>query len=370
MESMRETLAVKDKLAAAEGRVSDLISRLDSVSDDASRAKGEIHRTLSDVWNVVDLLGKDRCGIVVEKSRVAQKKAESRVSELEEEVGVHIKDIEDLKIRLVASGESISSLKKEIEAERSRRVTIDGEASGLRDKLHWAKIVSNETENYQQVAERLQKLLVVLSERTILLNRISTMVSDSHEGFHDWQNEVKSLSVLVRKAERQFTGNRHSDAVDGLNRQIADLQLLLQNSLTSKYDLQRERDRLRTRLGSTDDRASRYNIEYATIDAVREPIVRHNDSPRNWFSWIIFFIVSIGTGIVGTAMLNYINPKPDAVARPAPNLQNFGFAPVSPGLESFRVTPRSNAPSLSPLTFVGNPTGSTPGSKNSTPRRY
>lgn len=371
IDSSKETLAIKNKLATAEGRVSDLISRLDSVSDDASRAKSEIHNTLLEVWNVVDLLGKDQCGTVVEKVRVAQKKAESRVSQLEEEVRVHMKDIEDLKVRLGESADVISSLNKEIKAERTRREAVESEARDLRDKLHWAKTVSNETEKYEQVAERLQKLLVVVSERTILLNRISTMIFDAHEGFKDWQDEIKSLSVLVRKTERQFTGNYKSDAIDGLNRQIADLQLRLKNSLTSKHDVQRERDQLRTKLSGVEDKSSKRNIDYASGETLREPIIRQNDSKGSWIGWITFIIMSVGTGIVGTVMFNYWNQRPETTVPAAPAEQKFGFPSISPGQGGARVSPIQGAPSMSPLTFGDNPSGQkTPGSKNSTPRRY
>lgn len=372
VDTSKETLAIKDKLATAEGRVSDLISRLDSVSDDASRAKGEIHATLLEVWNVVDLLGKDQCGTVVEKARVAQKKAEARVTELEEEVHGHMKDIEDLKLRLAESADSINSVHKEVKAERSRRETAESEARDLRDKLHWAKAVSNETEKYEQVAERLQKLLHVVSERTILLNRLSTMVTDAHDGFLDWQNEIKALSVLVRKSERQFTGSYKSDAIDGLNRQIADLQLRLKNSLTSRHDVQRERDQLRSKLTSAEDKSSRRNIEYATGDGIREPIIRRADSSTSWIGWVTFIIMSIGTGIVGTVMLNYWNQRPEAGQFASPNEQKFGFQSSSPGQGgTVRVSPRTGGPSMSPLTFVDNPVGQkTPSSKNSTPRRY
>lgn len=371
LDTSKETLAIKDKLATAEGRVSDLISRLDSVSDDASRAKGEIHATLLEVWNVVDLLGKDQCGTVVEKARVSQKKAEGRVSELEEEVRVHLKDIEDLKVRLAESADTVNSLHKEIKAERSRRESVESESRDLRDKLHWAKTVSNETEKYEQVAERLQKLLVVVSERTILLNRLSTMITDAHDGFIDWQNEIKSLSVLVRKSERQFTGSYRNDAIDGLNRQIADLQLRLKNSLTSRHDIQKERDQLRSKLSSVEDKSSRRNIEYATGDVIREPIIRRSDSNTNWIGWVTFIIMSIGTGIVGTVMLNYWNQKPEVGQAASPNDQKYGFPSVSPGQGSTRMSPRVGGPSMSPMTFVDNPIGQkTPSSKNSTPRRY
>lgn len=63
--AMMDVQNVRVKLSMAEERVKALISKLDAVSEDASRARLEIHSTLLEAWNIVDLLGKDRCGDAV-----------------------------------------------------------------------------------------------------------------------------------------------------------------------------------------------------------------------------------------------------------------------------------------------------------------
>jgi len=65
VKSAMEAQNVRVKLSAAEERVKSLVSKLDAVSEDASRARLEIHSTLLEAWNIVDLLGKDRCGDAV-----------------------------------------------------------------------------------------------------------------------------------------------------------------------------------------------------------------------------------------------------------------------------------------------------------------
>lgn len=367
-EQNRETLAIKNKLATAEGRVSDLISRLDTVSNDASRAKGEIHNTLMEVWKVVDLLGRDQCGAVVDKVRVAQKNAEARVSSLQDENRQHMKDIENLKLRIAKDSDTLTSLKTEINAERSRREGSESEVRELRDKLHWANIMSNETKTYELVAERLQNLLVIVSERTLLLNRISTMFTDAHQGFEDWQKEIQALTGLVRDSERDFASGFQGAAVDGFQRQVKDLETRLKNAETARDEMRRQRDDARNKLVKFDEKAARRNA--AHISGIREPVIRRNDGDNSWFGWLTFGVVSCGTGIVAATLLGLWTNRAenaDDVAG-ADERTNFGFTPTG---HDARTSPTAGAPSMSPLTYVNQDSGSkTPGSRNSTPRRY
>lgn len=374
VEQSKETLTIKNKLATAEGRVSDLISRLDSVSDDASRAKGEIHNTLMEVWKVVDLLGRDQCGAVVDKVRIAQKKAEARVVEFQEEIRDHQKETESLKLQMAKRGDVIASLQTEVKAERSRRETLEAESRDLRDKLHWANAVSNETEKYQLVADRLQNLLVIVSERTILLNRISTMMTDAHSGFNDWQKEIHSLTGLVRQSDRDFAGGYHGAAVDGFKRQISDLETRLRNAVSTKKDLMSQRDDLRHKLTSAGDDFSRSTVSsISTPGKTRERIVRRTDSSGNWVGWLTFGLVSCCTGAL--VVVTYMGLRPPladvGVEQVGDAHGKFGgFPSTSPGRASGHASP-AGAPSMSPLTYVNPGSGSrTPGSRGSTPRRF
>lgn len=78
-ESVVEAQNVRVKLATAEERVKALASKLDAVSEDASRARLEIHSTLLEAWNIVDTLGRDRCGDAVLEVRMCVLK-EDRIS--------------------------------------------------------------------------------------------------------------------------------------------------------------------------------------------------------------------------------------------------------------------------------------------------
>lgn len=366
----KETLAIKNKLATAEGRVSDLISRLDTVSNDASRAKSEIHNTLMEVWKVVDLLGRDQCGDVVDKVRVAQKSAESKVASLQDENRRQLKDIEHLKLHVAKKDDSLTSLQTELKAERARREGLEGEARELRDKLHWANIMSNESKTYELVAERLQNLLVVVSERTQLLNRISTMFNDAHQGSDEWQKEIQALTELVRDSERDFASGYQGAAVDGFKRQMKELETRLRNAEVTRDEMRVQRDDARSKLGKFDDKSARRTLSQSA--GFREPVVRRGERENSWFGWLTFGVVSCGTGVVAATLLSLWTNRTDNPDNPigADEQTTFGFTPTSARADS-RTPPATGAPSMSPLTYVNQGSASrTPGSKNSTPRRY
>lgn len=358
-----ETLSIKNKLANAEGKVSDLISRLDAVSGDATRAKNEIHSTLMEVWKIVDLLGRDRCGDVVDKVRVSQKKAEVRVTELQEETRVHLKDIEGLKLKLVKSGDSTTSLQTEIKAERSRRETLETEARELRDKLHWASAVTNETQKYELVAERLQDLLVVVTERTKLLTRVLTLVGDAQNGFSEWKGEIESLTSLVRDAERDFSGDYQNTAVQGLRRQTEDLERRLKEATKGRETMADERNMLRRSMETLQDKLSSAG-SLMRGKSQRERIIVQSDHGTSMLGVVTLCILSLCTGAVAVFLVS--SQGRDVNVPPPQSADKYGFTPTSS-----RTSPGFQSAAPSPMQYANPSSASrTPGSRGSTPRRY
>lgn len=359
----RETLDIRNKLATAEGRVGDLISRLDSVSDDASRAKSEIHNTLMEVWKVVDLLGRDRCGEVVDKVRRSQKKAESKLTEQQDAINLHLRTIEELKLNMAKSGDSLSSLRTEMSTEKRRREALETEARELRDKLHWASAVSNETEKYALVAERLQNLLVTVTERTQLLSRILTMVSESHNGFAEWRNEIESLTKIVRDAERDFSGGYQSAAMEGLRRQGAELEKKLKDALKAREVLTDEKNTLRRSIEALQNKATSAGMMF-TGGGGRRNGQKDKIFVRTGRGWGTLGIVSMCMmslcmgAIISFFMSNLREDKAEAVE------PKQGFTPTTA-----RTSPGLQGSANTPLQYV-NGVSRTPGSKGSTPRKY
>lgn len=359
----KETLTIKNKLAKAEGRVGDLISRLDSVQDDATRTKDEIHSTLLEVWKIVDMLGQDRCGEVVDKVRITQKKAENKVIELQEEVSVHLKDIEGLKLQHVQHGDSYKSLQKEITTERSRRELLEAETRELRDKLHWASAVSNETQAYEVVAERLQGLFVVVNERTQLLQRILTMVADSHSGFNDWRAEIDTLTKLVRDAERDFSGGYQSAAVEGMRKHSLDLEKRLKDALRVKESATYERNSLQKTIDGLQKKITNSPFNFAKT---RDRIIVQAEGGTSAIGVITLCVISLCTGAVAVFFLGLWQNNRDISADDT--AEPYDFTPTasrtSPGFSQ-------NSVGRSPLEYSNTGSASkTPASRGSTPRRY
>ncbi|CAN8068073.1 unnamed protein product [Agarophyton chilense] len=362
-----ETIAIKNKLDTAQGKVSDLISRLDSVSDDATRAKNEIHSTLVEVWKIADMLGQDRCGEVVEKFRAEKQKAQNKITELQEELNSHLKDTEALKLTVVKLQEANTGLQTEIKTERSRRDGLEIETRELRDKLHWANAVANETHKYELVAERLQSLHVVVNERTQLLKRIESMVSESHHGSAEWLGEIESLTNIIRDAERDFAGGYQNAAVQGLKRQSEELERRLREALKSKESLAVEKSTLQKSIDSLQTKmkrgASTFSFGKKDADVVYRPVPSSSNEGQTWVGTLTLCILSVCTGAVLVFLLS--NWQQNKEIETPVGVDKYGFSPSSSA-----TTPGFNRTSVSPLQYVNSANSKTPASIGSTPRRY
>eukprot|EP00178_Gracilaria_changii_P016867 TRINITY_DN48325_c0_g1_i1.p1 TRINITY_DN48325_c0_g1~~TRINITY_DN48325_c0_g1_i1.p1 ORF type:complete len:418 (+),score=101.90 TRINITY_DN48325_c0_g1_i1:78-1256(+) len=360
-----ETIAIKNKLDTAQGKVSDLISRLDSVSDDATRAKNEIHSTLVEVWKIADMLGQDRCADVVEKSRAEKQKANAKINQLTEEVSMHLRDIEALKLAVVKLTDSSAALQTEINAERARRETLEAEARELRDKLHWANAVANETQKYEVVAERLQALFVVVNERTQLLKRLEGMISEAHMGFSDWRAEIESLTHIIRDAERDFAGGYQNAAVKALKRQAEELQRKLHDAVKSKQSLSMEKNSLQKSFDSLQSKfkagASGLSFAKSGVDVTYRTGTSGGEG-ATWVGTLTLCILSVCTGAVLVFLLSNWQQNKELET---PRGEKFGFTPTSS-----TTTPGFVRGSVSPLQYVNSANSKTPASRGSTPRRY
>lgn len=265
----RETEAIKSKLEKAESHVRELIRQLDSFTLDASNAKAEIHSSLMETWQNVEHLARDRCGSEIEIIRVAQRKAESRVAELEDEARLSAKQLEDLNLRISKASNSESTLKAEITTERGRREEVESEVRELRDKLHWVSAVANETKAYELVAERLQSLRVVVSERSHLTQRIYQLLQDHNNGFDDWRSEIEALAQLVRDASDGYqVGSAGSN--EAQLKRIDELEKRLREAHRARDDAITERNALRAsydKLHASKVTSARYTTDRLVYDS-------------------------------------------------------------------------------------------------------
>eukprot|EP00172_Hildenbrandia_rubra_P000318 Plantae.Rhodophyta-Hildenbrandia_rubra.ctg11482.p1 GENE.Plantae.Rhodophyta-Hildenbrandia_rubra.ctg11482~~Plantae.Rhodophyta-Hildenbrandia_rubra.ctg11482.p1 ORF type:complete len:383 (-),score=95.15 Plantae.Rhodophyta-Hildenbrandia_rubra.ctg11482:709-1857(-) len=241
----RDTATIKQKLKNAEQRVRDLATKLDTVSSDAGRAKQEIHSTLLEAWKVVELLGQDRCGEVGEKYRKAQLKAEGKVVELMEEVKANGKEIEGLKLELVRRDNLDSGLRTELDGERSRRQSLEAEVADLKDKLHWASAIGNDSRSYEVVAEKMDSLNVIMNQRINNLAKIQEMIVEEHKNYVEWKNEMSQVAQIVKDAERDFVQEARGAATESMKRYTENIERRLKEAVSSRDTLQTEMSRLR-----------------------------------------------------------------------------------------------------------------------------
>lgn len=244
-DTIKEKELIKSRLEGTEARVRSLLADLETFSSTASKAKAEIHTSLLETWTNVEHLARDRCGTELETVRTTQRKAEARVADLQDELRQAAHETENLKLSISKSSNTETHFKTELGAERSRREEVEAEVHELRDKLHWASATANETQTYDLVAERLEALLLVVSERSQMMQRVLTMVSDHHAGYEDWRVELSTLGEMVRDANKGFSGGQESAASDAQARRVSDLERRLKDAQRSRDDAVAERNQLR-----------------------------------------------------------------------------------------------------------------------------
>lgn len=370
-DTSREKEAIKSKLEGTEARVRDLLADLETFSSTASKAKAEIHSSLLETWKNVERLAMDRCGTELESIRISQRKAEAKAAELQDEARIAAQEMESFKLSLNRASNQEAQFKNELSTERTRRESIEAEVFELRDKLHWASASANETRSYDLVAERLEALLLVVTERSQMLQRAMQLVTDHHDGFEDWRSELATLGSLVRDANQGFArgSDVHSAASEALQRQVSDLQRRLKDSEKARSDAVAERNSARISF----DKLRSSSKQTTTVSGDR--IIYHT---RDGYGVVGVISACVTTLLCGALLLLFCGWGPSAGAGGAGGTVGGGGGGggQSPQYESVRkangYTPDKPSSGLrhaqtSPVTFVAGP-GS--GTRQSTPRRY
>lgn len=107
--------------------MSDIISRLDTVSNYRTSAMNEIHNRLMELWKVVDLRSPNQCGAVVGQVDVAGLSAEAGVTSSQDENRQLLKEIENFKWTIAKSEDTESSLVNEVKAELTNRDGLESD---------------------------------------------------------------------------------------------------------------------------------------------------------------------------------------------------------------------------------------------------
>lgn len=338
--------------------MTDLISKLDSVSDHAQRAKNEIHSTLRELWQIVDLLGRDRCGDVVERVRVVQRKAESRVEEQDSELAKYRANVFDLTSQLSSRSEEVDSLGAQLIQVRNRAESSQKEVTMLTEKLKKLDTMRERDGSYKELSQRLVGLLRVATERLELLQRIIAMLSDDRASTSEWRSDIDAFAATLRTLEDSF-----NSVSTGTEQKLRSKMESLQAELRVSKLAREQSERAASSMQATIDRLQRSSSSSART----QRIVVRDDEGGSWAGILALCVISMCSGAVAVYMLMNSNsgdaPAPSAntapTGSPLDKYSNFSPATRSPGFTHSKT---------SPMTYVDSASKTPRGS--GTPRLY
>jgi len=221
MRSVEEAQSVRVKLATAEERVKSLVSKLDAVSEDATRARMEIHSTLVEAWTIVDILGKDRCGDAVLQVRKKQQAAEARLAELEVEASREDQtagEFEGIAKRLSIQTDD---MKQKVQTERSKREQIESELDDVKQRLKYALTLTNRSDVLGSVQAHLKQISIKISERTEHLKQVLQILKVDLESQDSMETILGEVKTSILDQESEFSSSISSLNVD--KSQVADI---------------------------------------------------------------------------------------------------------------------------------------------------
>jgi len=216
--NVKEANQLRSKLETAEGRVRELVSKLETVSVDATRAKTEIHETLHEAWAMVDLLSRDKCGDAVEKVRERQRDVEMQLHTLQDEVTVRDRQLLTLRRESEALASKGSDAAAQLESVVLERETMKKELNAVKDKLKVSESLFNQSSIYSSLAKSFHTMEQRIDERADLLRKIHSMLGKVSAEHEDISSAFGNLHSLVRQVDGEFhsiASSFHSEGAGG-----------------------------------------------------------------------------------------------------------------------------------------------------------
>ncbi|KAJ8903368.1 hypothetical protein NDN08_004476 [Rhodosorus marinus] len=214
VKSAMEAQNVRVKLSAAEERVKSLVSKLDAVSEDASRARLEIHSTLLEAWNIVDLLGKDRCGDAVLEVRKKQQSAEERASSLEVDIKKFREDASVFESQASKLKIELEGFRTSFDLERKKREEYEVELEGVKARLKHALSVTDHSESFSAVQTQMKQLAAKFEDRKELLLQILGYVKSDLELAESFDPILSDIKNMLIEHEESYSSTIASIKLD------------------------------------------------------------------------------------------------------------------------------------------------------------
>ncbi len=348
----------------AEGRVADLISKLDAVSNHAARANDEIQTTLRELWQIVDLLGRDRCGDVVERVRTLQRKATARVEKLEGQLAGR-QDIEEQLRREVHTRTAERDTAKEKAESAQREVDLaKEEILQLKDEVRKAKRTCVLDGSYKIVAERLTELRGIARTRMQSLDKV----------LHLFEEERSMGTESITKLEGALEGLRAAASEGGETAGEARMKKELSIVTSQLRAVKMERDDMSAEITKLRRDLERVKKSKAGAETVVFQDVAEGSS---WTGTLALLVITAGSfGFLIYLMYGLTNSRSPPPAMPPSQPANGAAPGASPSEKYGSYTPNQRTPEgfpqnrSSPLTYLDNSNKSTPRGNTTTPRLY
>ena len=362
--SSAKTLDKPVNFKQAEGRVSDLISKLDAVSNHAARANDEIQTTLRELWQIVDLLGRDRCGDVVERVRTLQRKATARVEKLEHQLSNRNEVEEQLRREISARTVERDAAQEKADASEKKVAEANEQIVALKDEVRKVKRTCVLDGSYKVVAERLTEVRDIGRTRMETLEKIVRLFEEERSSGSDSLTKLEGALEGLRAAASEG-GETSGEA--SLRKELSIVSSQLRAVKMERDDMSNEISKLQRDLERV--KASKGGAETVVFHDIGEG--------SSWVGSLALGAVSV----VSLAFLFYLGYGINASRGPPPVMQPSqpanGVAPgASPADKFSAYTPNQRTPegfaasNVSPLTYLDRSKQSTPRGNSTTPRLY
>eukprot|EP00188_Purpureofilum_apyrenoidigerum_P002981 Plantae.Rhodophyta-Purpureofilum_apyrenoidigerum.ctg30264.p1 GENE.Plantae.Rhodophyta-Purpureofilum_apyrenoidigerum.ctg30264~~Plantae.Rhodophyta-Purpureofilum_apyrenoidigerum.ctg30264.p1 ORF type:complete len:433 (-),score=89.88 Plantae.Rhodophyta-Purpureofilum_apyrenoidigerum.ctg30264:320-1618(-) len=282
-----EAQNVRIKLSAAEERVKSLVSKLDAVSEDAARARMEIHNTLVEAWNIVDLLGKDRCTEAVLQVKKKQQVAESQIADLENRIAERSKLAKRSQGATQRLSSELNELQVTFQSEKEKREQLEVELDDAKGRLKNALSVTNRSDAFSSVQAMLKQIAVKRSERGELLRQISQHLKADMDAENTLESIYLDIKDTVMNHETQLAQTVSSLRMDPaqvaiVEKNYANLETQVKDALKGRDGVLQEAEKLQKHLNALKRVGSSKN----------------GSSSGSFWSTVVIMLISISFGAI------------------------------------------------------------------------
>ncbi|KAA8491765.1 hypothetical protein FVE85_8247 [Porphyridium purpureum] len=328
----KEAMQLRTKLEHAEGRVRELVSNLEVVSVDASRAKTEIHEMLHEAWSMVDMLSRDKCGDAVETVRIKQREIESALIESREMVEDRERVIAKLEKEKGAAAKVRKELEEKEDAWADERDKLMREIQLEREKVVVAHALFNASSIYQKLHPQFDEVATLVHSRFELLTKLRTMIGQLSGEHDELVGAFSSLETFVKDVDAEFKSKISGLKLSSLDqsavqKHAAALEARLHEALVERDAAMREVRQVYDSFNAAQG-AESHIIAPAFPSSSGSGGASGSGVSSSWSTgWTIFFTFICGAVMMALAGALFFRP-PQPMAHQYNGTPNYGSGPT------------------------------------------